>query len=80
MTKLRLWQRIAVSLIAYPIIYLIIPASVVINFFIASLLFTAILLLSARWKDTEKAMLPEWEGKESEKNNDQIKETFRNKT
>ena len=77
MTKLQLWKRIVVSLIAYPIIYLIIPASDVINFFIASLLFSAILLLSTKWKDKEKEILPEWEGEESDNKDEQIKETSR---
>ena len=63
------WKRIAFALIAYPIIYLIIPASDVINFLIASLIFSAILLLSAKWKDKEKEILPEWEDQETEINN-----------
>lgn len=44
------------------------PSDEIINFFIASLLFTAILLLSSKWKDKEKEILPEWEGQESEEN------------
>jgi len=66
--KLPLWQeRIAYAFIVYPIVYLIIPASDILNFFIASLIFSAILLLSEKWKDKEKEMLPEWEGENSEK-------------
>lgn len=78
--KLSLWQeRIAFALMVYPIVYLIIPASDILNFFIASLLFSAILLLSEKWKDTEKEILPEWEGEESEKYQ-KTKETAENKT
>jgi hypothetical protein len=80
MTKLRLWQRIAISLIAYPLIYLIIPVPDVMNFFIASLLFSAILLTSAKWKDKEKEILPEWEDEDLEEKDNQIEEPSRRKT
>ena len=80
MKNLKIWQRIAFALIVYPIVYLIIPARDVINFLIGSLLFSAILLLSAKWKDKEKEILPQWEGEESDKNNEQIKEKSRTKT
>jgi len=80
MKNLKIWQRIAFALIVYPIVYLIIPARDVINFFIGSLLFSAILLLSAKWKGKEKEILPQWEGEESDKNNERIKEKSETKT
>ena len=80
MKNLKIWQRIAFALIVYPIVYLIIPARDVINFFIGSLLFSAILLLSTKWKDKEKEILPQWEGEESDKNNERIKEKSETKT
>ena len=80
MKNLKIWQRIAFALIVYPIVYLIIPARDVINFFIGSLLFSAILLLSAKWKDKEKEILPEWEGEESDKINEKTNETSRSRT
>ncbi len=64
--KKLIWKRIALALLVYPAIYLLKPSDEIINFFIASLLFTAILFLSSKWKD-KKEILPEWEGEESER-------------
>jgi hypothetical protein len=80
MKKLRAWKRIAFTLMVYPIVYLMIPASDILNFFIASLLFSAILLLSEKWKDKENEILPDWEGEESGKKDQKIKESSENKT
>lgn len=79
MNKL-IWKRIAFALLVYPAIYLLKPAGDILNFFIASLLFSAILLIAAKWKHNEKERLPEWEDEESEKDDEQIKEQSRNKT
>lgn len=71
--KKLIWKRIAFALLVYPAIYLLKPSDDIINFFVASLLFTAILFLSSKWKDKEKETLPEWEGEGSEKGYEQIK-------
>jgi hypothetical protein len=75
-TKLSLWQeRIIIALIIYPLLYLYLRSYDFLYFLLASLLFSAILLLSEKWKDTEKEILPEWEGEESEEGKNEIKET-----
>jgi hypothetical protein len=68
--KLSLWtERIITALIVYPIVYLFVPASDILNFFIASVLLTAILLGSEKWIIGEKERLPEWEGEERNREN-----------
>jgi hypothetical protein len=75
-----IWKRIALALLAYPAIYFLKPSDDIINFFIASLLFTAILFLSSKWKDKEKEILPEWEGQELDEDNSETREKPTKKT
>ncbi|MEW6584405.1 MAG: hypothetical protein AB1442_02210 [Nitrospirota bacterium] len=66
--QLLLWQkRLVMALIVYPLLSLLIPAGDVFNFFIASLIFTLLLLISGKFKNGKQENAPMWEGEDKEK-------------
>ena len=66
--QLPLWQkRLIMALIVYPLLSLLIPAGDVFNFFIASLIFTLLILISGRFKNgKDQGNRPTWEGEDKE--------------
>jgi hypothetical protein len=79
--KLSFWQeRLIVSLIVFPLLSLFISAENVLALFIGSLLAGVIIFLSGNWKGKEQEIIPEWEERDSEEKENQIKEASRNKT
>lgn len=67
--QLPLWQkRILMALIVYPLFSLFIPSSDVLVFFMASITFSLLIVISERcknWKDQEN--IPIWEGEDEDK-------------
>jgi len=65
---LPLWQkRLIMALIVYPLLSMVIPAGDVFNFFIASLIFTLLILISGRFRNgKERENRPTWEGEDEE--------------
>lgn len=66
--QLPLWKkRLIMALIVYPLLSLLIPAGDVFNFFIASLIFTLLILISGRFRNgKDQENRPTWEGEDKE--------------